>query len=295
MPARLLDGKQLAQTMQAEIATQAAAFLHKHGVKPGLAAVLVGDNPASRVYVRNKRKACQQVGFESWLHELPAGTSQQHLLGLIDRLNADAAVHGILVQLPLPGQIDEAAIIQAVAPLKDVDGFGPENLGLLAAGHPRYLPCTPHGVQQLLVRNSIPVEGAHVVIVGRSNIVGRPLALILMQKASGANATVTVCHSRSRDLAHLTRQADIVVVAIGQPRFLKADMIRPGAVVVDVGINRLPDGKLVGDVDFEPVSQVASAITPVPGGVGPMTIAMLLFNTLQAATILARRVSEGPR
>jgi methylenetetrahydrofolate dehydrogenase (NADP+)/methenyltetrahydrofolate cyclohydrolase len=250
-----------------------------------LAAVLVGDNPASRVYVRNKRKACQQAGFESWLHELPHQTTQAELLELVDRLNGDSAVHGILVQLPLPPQIDEAMIIQTVSPLKDVDAFGPENLGLLAAGHPRYLPCTPLGVQQLLLRNGVRLEGAHVVIVGRSNIVGKPLALILMQKTAGANATVTVCHSRSRDLSGLTRQADVVVVAIGLAQFLKADMVRPGAVVVDVGINRLPDGKLVGDVDFAAVSQVASAITPVPGGVGPMTITMLLHNTLSAAQL----------
>jgi methylenetetrahydrofolate dehydrogenase (NADP+)/methenyltetrahydrofolate cyclohydrolase len=183
----------------------------------------------------------------------------------------------------LPKQIDEATVIRAVSPLKDVDGFGPENLGLLAAGYPRYLPCTPHGVQQLLLRNGVQLEGAHVVIVGRSNIVGKPLALILMQKAAGANATVTVCHSRSRDIGALTRQADVIVVAIGQAHFLKADMVRPGAVVVDVGMNRLPDGRLAGDVDFEAVAQVASAITPVPGGVGPMTITMLLYNTLAAA------------
>jgi methylenetetrahydrofolate dehydrogenase (NADP+)/methenyltetrahydrofolate cyclohydrolase len=285
MPAILLDGKKLAQTMQAETAATAAAFAERYGIRPGLAAVLVGDNPASRVYVRNKRKACQQAGFESWLHELPHHTTQDELLELVSRLNRDPVVHGILVQLPLPPQIDEATIIQAVLPLKDVDAFGPENLGLLAAGHPRYLPCTPHGVQQLLLRNGVRVEGAHVVIVGRSNIVGKPLALILMRKTAGANATVTVCHSRSRDLAGLTRQADVVVVAIGQAHFLKADMVRPGVVVVDVGINRLPDGKLVGDVDFAAVSPIASAITPVPGGVGPMTITMLLHNTLSAAQL----------
>jgi len=252
-------------------------------IRPGLAAVLVGENPASQIYVRNKRKACEQAGMQSWLHEMPANTTQQQLLDLVARLNHDPAVHGILVQLPLPPQIDERAIIEATSPLKDVDGFTPTNLGLLAAGYPRYLPCTPHGVQQILLRNQIPVEGAHVVIVGRSNIVGKPLSLILMQKIKGANATVTVCHSRSRDIAAITRQGDIVVVAIGQARYLKADMVRPGAVAVDVGINRLPDGKLCGDVDFDPVSQVASAITPVPGGIGPMTITMLLFNTLQAA------------
>lgn len=283
MAAALLDGKDLAQRMQAELSAAVADFLQAHGIRPGLAAVLVGDNPASQIYVRNKRKACEKVGMTSWLHELPRETSQAQLLALIARLNADAAVHGILVQLPLPAQIDEASIIRAVAPAKDVDGFGPENLGLLTAGHPLYLPCTPHGVQQLLVRNGIPLEGAHVVILGRSNLVGKPLALILMQKAPDANATVTVCHSRSRNLADLSRQADVVVAAIGQAQFVKADMVRPGAVVVDVGINRLPSGQIVGDVDFEAVRQVAAAISPVPGGVGPMTITMLLHNTLEAA------------
>ena len=281
--ATLLDGKMLAQTMQAEIAAEVDVFFRRTGVRPGLAAVLVGENPASQIYVRNKRLACQKVGMESWLHALPKETTQAQLLQLIDQLNGDAQVHGILVQLPLPAQIEEAAIIDAVAPDKDVDGFGARSLGLLAMGRPRFLACTPLGVQQLLVRNNIPIEGRHVVIVGRSNIVGKPLALILMQKAKNANATVTVCHSRSENLAALTRQGDIVVVAIGQARFLKADMVRPGAVVVDVGMNRLPDGKLAGDVDFDAVAPIASAITPVPGGVGPMTITMLLHNTLRAA------------
>jgi len=285
MPAALLDGKKLAQTIQGEIALAAVRFEQKHGLRPGLAAVLVGNNPASHVYVRNKRKACTQTGIDSWLHELPEETTQFQLLDLIARLNADAKVHGILVQLPLPRQIDEATIIRAVTPIKDVDGFGPENLGLLVTGQPRYVPGTPAGVHQLLLRNGVVLEGAHVVIVGRSNIVGKPLALILMQKAAGANATVTVCHSRSNNLADLTRQADVIVVAIGQAKFLKADMVRPGAVVVDVGINRQEDGKLVGDVDFAAVREVASAITPVPGGVGPMTITMLLQNTLAAATL----------
>ena len=282
---QILDGKLLAQTMQAEIAAQAADFTNKHGLKPGLAAILVGDNPASQVYVRNKRKACDNVGMQSWLHQLPAATTQADLLHLIEQLNCDPQVNGILVQLPLPGQIEEPAIIAAVAPMKDVDGFGPESLGLLTTGHPRFLPCTPFGVQQILVRNHIAIDGKHVVIVGRSNIVGKPLALILMQKGAGANATVTVCHSRTRDITELTRQADIIVVAIGQARFLNKEMVRPGAVIVDVGINRGADGKLVGDVDFDAVKDVASAITPVPGGVGPMTITMLLHNTLQAAIL----------
>jgi methylenetetrahydrofolate dehydrogenase (NADP+)/methenyltetrahydrofolate cyclohydrolase len=286
MAAVLLDGKQLAQTMQAEIAAGAAEFTRTHGVRPGLAAVLVDDDPnsPSHTYVRNKRRACEKAGLASWLHQPPSTISQAELLDLIGRLNADPAVHGILVQLPLPRHINEAAIVDAVLPLKDVDGFGPENLGLLAAGRPRYLACTPHGVLQLLQRNNVPVAGSRVVVLGRSNIVGKPLALILMQK--GIDATVTVAHSRSRDIGELTRQADVIVVAIGRAHFLKADMVRPGAVVVDVGTNRRPEGSgLVGDVDFEAVRQVASAISPVPGGVGPMTITMLLYNTLQAARL----------
>jgi methylenetetrahydrofolate dehydrogenase (NADP+)/methenyltetrahydrofolate cyclohydrolase len=286
MTATLLDGKALAATMQAEVAAAVAELVRAGGPRPGLAAVLVGDNPASQIYVRNKRKACEKAGLASWLHELPAATSQADLLALIRRLNADPAVHGILVQLPLPPHYDEAAIVDAVTPSKDVDGFGPESLGLLAAGRPRFLACTPNGVHQLLVRNGVPVAGRHVVVVGRSNIVGKPLTLILMQK--GVDATVTVCHSRSRDIAALTRSADIIVVAIGKAKFLTADMVRPGAVVVDVGMNRLPDGTLCGDVDFAAVREVASAITPVPGGVGPMTITMLLVNTLRSAQLGAK-------
>jgi methylenetetrahydrofolate dehydrogenase (NADP+) / methenyltetrahydrofolate cyclohydrolase len=283
MTALLLDGQQLAQTMRAEIASAAAAWSQPHAIRPGLAAVVVGDNPASQVYVRNKRKACEQAGFASWLHQLPSTTTQNELLDLIARLNSDPAVHGILVQLPLPPHLDEAAVVDAVHPLKDVDGFGPVSLGLLTAGRPRLLPCTPNGVLELLVRNQIPLAGAHAVIVGRSNIVGKPLALLLLQK--GVDASVTIGHSRSRDLPALTRSADIVVVAIGKAEFLTADMIRRGAVVVDVGINRRPNGTLCGDVDFAAVRDVASAITPVPGGVGPMTITMLLHNTLLAAQL----------
>ncbi len=285
MTAVLLDGKQLAQTMQAEIAAEAAELLRTRGVRPGLAAVLVGDNPASHIYVRNKRRACEKAGLASFLHERPAHTSEAELLTLLAQLNADPAVHGILVQLPLPSHINESAIVDAVAPLKDVDGFSPHSLGLLAAGRPRFLACTPHGVLQLLVRNHIAIAGAHVVVLGRSNIVGKPLALLLMQK--GVDATVTVCHSRSKNIAALTRSADVLVVAIGQLRFLTADMVRPGAVVIDVGMHRLDDGSWAGDVDFAAVRAVASAITPVPGGVGPMTITMLLHNTLQAARSVA--------
>ncbi len=287
MTARLIDGKAIAATIRAEVTEQVRGFIAATGRAPGLAAVLVGDNPASQLYVRNKRRACSEVGITSSLHELPTNASQEDLLSLLAGLNSNPEVSGILVQLPLPRQIDEATIIRAVRPLKDVDGFGPESLGLLVAGHPRFLPCTPAGVQQLLIRSQVPIDGAHVVILGRSNIVGKPLALILMQKAAGANATVTVCHSRSRNLPELTRQADILVAAIGQAQFVRADMVRPGAAVIDVGINRLPDGRLVGDVDFDGVREVAGAITPVPGGVGPMTIAMLLSNTLQAARLQA--------
>ncbi len=289
MPAQLLDGNKLKQALEAELAAEVAKFVQAAGVRPGLAAVLTGSNPASQIYVRNKRKACERVGLTSWLHELPPETTRQQLLDLIDRLNADPAVHGILVQLPLPKQIPEEAIVRAVSPLKDVDGFGPESLGLLAAGRPRFLACTPFGVQQLLVRNGVPLAGAHVVVVGRSNIVGRPLSLILAQK--GVDATVTLCHSRSRDVAALTRTADVVVAAIGKLHFLRADMVRRGAVVVDVGMNRTPEGGLAGDADFEALRQVASAITPVPGGVGPMTITMLLHNTVQAAKLQRKALS----
>ena len=293
MTAVLLDGKALAQTMQAEIAADAAAFTQASGVRPGLAAVLVGDNPQSQSYVKSKQKACEKAGIASWLHHRPASTSQADLLALVAGLNADPAVHGILVQLPLPPHIDEAAIVDAVSPLKDVDGFGPESLGLLAAGRPRFLACTPYGVQQLLVRNNIPLAGVHVVVIGRSNIVGRPLSLILSQK--GVDATVTLCHSRSRDLAALTRTADIVVVAIGKLHTLRADMVRPGAVVVDVGMNRTPDGRWAGDADFDALRPIVSAITPVPGGVGPMTITMLLHNTVQAAKQIDAGTRSEPR
>ncbi len=292
MIARVLDGKALAEQIKQELTQRVRELTGRLGRPPGLAAILVGDNPASQVYVRNKRKACAEIGMASWLHQLPASTTQSELLRLVDALNRQAEVDGILVQLPLPRHIDVLAVMQTVDPRKDVDGFGPENLGLLAIGQPRYCPCTPLGVQQLLVRNGIEIEGRHVVILGRSNIVGKPLALMLMQKAPGANATVTVCHSQSRKLAELCHQADILVAAVGQARFVQSEWVRFGAVVVDVGINRLPDGKLCGDVDFDAVREKASAITPVPGGVGPMTIAMLLHNTVESAASLA---ADGPR
>jgi methylenetetrahydrofolate dehydrogenase (NADP+)/methenyltetrahydrofolate cyclohydrolase len=286
MTARKLDGKELAKLMRAEVANHIAERSALGLPLPGLAAVIVGDNPASHVYVRNKHKACADAGLASWVHNLSADTTQEQLLELVAKLNADPAVHGILVQLPLPKQINEDAVIRAIDPAKDVDCFHPVNLGLLAAGHPRYLPCTPHGVVQLLRRNGIETAGQEVVIVGRSNIVGKPLALMLTQKPTASNAafgdaTVTVAHTRTRDLAAVCRRADILVAAAGSPRFITADMVKPGAAVVDVGTNSV-DGKLVGDV-HESVAEVAGWLSPVPGGVGPMTITMLLVNTLAAA------------
>ncbi|HEV3145943.1 MAG TPA: bifunctional methylenetetrahydrofolate dehydrogenase/methenyltetrahydrofolate cyclohydrolase FolD [Gemmataceae bacterium] len=285
MPAQILDGKALAQTMQAEIAAQVAEQVRTGGPRPGLAAVRVGDDPASEIYVRNKTKACEKAGIASFQHHLPGTTTQPQLLQVIARLNTDPAVHGILVQLPLPKQIDANDIIAAVDPRKDVDGFHPENLGLLAAGAPRFVACTPLGVQQLLVRNGIEIAGSRVVILGRSLTVGKPLALLLMCKGAGGDATVTVAHSKSHNLAQIARSADILIAAMGQARFVTAAMVQPGAAVIDVGITRLPDGKLAGDVDFDAVKQIARAITPVPGGVGPMTITMLLHNTLLASRL----------
>jgi methylenetetrahydrofolate dehydrogenase (NADP+) / methenyltetrahydrofolate cyclohydrolase len=287
MPAHKIDGQALAKSMRAEIADAVARHVAAGGRRPGLAAVLVGENPASEIYVRNKRKACEDAGMASWLHRLPATATQADLLYLVERLNGDPAVSGILVQLPLPKQMDEAAVIRAVHPKKDVDCFHPENVGLLAAGHPRFLPCTPLAVREMLARTGIPTAGKRVAIIGRSNIVGKPLALILMQKPSLAfpeagDATVTVVHRGTTDLPAVTRQADIVVAAVGVPRFVTADMVKLGAVVIDVGINSV-DGKLVGDVDETTVVPVAGWLSPVPKGVGPMTITMLLHNTLRAA------------
>lgn len=284
MSGTILDGKALAAQLRDEIRQAAAKFTEQTGVTPCLAALLVGDDPASAVYVRSKRKACGESGMTSRLESLPADTTTADLLQRVDRLNADPEVHGILVQLPLPPQVDSAAVLRRVDPRKDVDGFHPENVGLLAQGHPRFIPCTPYGVQQMLIRAAVATDGAHAVIVGRSEIVGKPMALLLMHKGPGGNATVTVCHSRSRDLPGITRSADILIVAIGRPKFVTADMVRPGAIVIDVGINRT-DGGLVGDVDFESVRHVASRISPVPGGVGPLTVTMLLANTLAAARL----------
>lgn len=287
MTATILDGKAVALQIQAEIAQEVAQFKQQHDVVPCLVAVLVGDNPASEVYVRNKQKTCEKVGMTSRLERLASTAQPQDLLNLIAKLNADPTVHGILVQLPLPHGWDTNQVLDAVAPAKDVDAFGPENVGLICQGRPRFLPCTPHGVLQLLARYNIEVSGKHAVIVGRSDIVGKPLAMLLMQRSGPvgekvANATVTVCHSQTKNLAEITQQADILIVAIGKAQAITALHVRPGAVVIDVGINRTEQG-IVGDVDFDAVKSIASAVTPVPGGVGPLTIAMLLKNTLTAA------------
>ena len=292
MTAKILDGRALSKQLRQETAEKVAAFSQRtHGV-PCLAAVLVGEDPASQVYVRSKERACEKAGIQSNVHRIPASTTQAELLTLVAQLNADESVNGILVQLPLPDHIDEQAVLDLIDPRKDVDAFHPTNVGLLSQGRPRFLPCTPHGIQQLLHRYEIATTGKHVVVVGRSEIVGKPIASMLMQKNSGmgpdaANATVTVCHSRTADLPAVTRQADILIAAIGKPKFITRDMVRPGVVVVDVGINRTDEG-LVGDVDFDDITSIASAITPVPGGVGPLTIAMLLENTRIAAELQSR-------
>ncbi|MBI3836507.1 MAG: bifunctional methylenetetrahydrofolate dehydrogenase/methenyltetrahydrofolate cyclohydrolase FolD [Planctomycetia bacterium] len=287
MTAAILDGKKLAKQIRDELRDEVADFIENNAEVPTLAAILVGNDSGSEVYVRNKVTGCEQVGMQSRMYRLPAETSQDELLSLIAKLNKakDEPVHGILVQLPLPKQIDVTRILPAVSPLKDVDGFHPENVGRLVQGKPRFLPCTPFGIQQLLVRNKIEIAGRHVVVVGRSDTVGKPMALMLMQRGLGGDATVTVCHSKTNNLPEITRQADILIVAIGQPKFITAPMVKPGAVVIDVGIHRTGKG-LVGDVDFSGVSRVAGHITPVPGGVGPLTVTMLLVNTLAAARLL---------
>ncbi len=289
MPAKLIDGTTIGNQMRAELAGEIAA-LKARGVTPGLAVVLVGDNPASHVYVRMKGKACDDAGLYHETIRLPKETTEAELLALIERLNVDHKIHGILVQLPLPPQINSGRVLHRVDPGKDVDGFHPENVGKVSVGDPTgFRPATPYGVQQLLIRTPVETTGRHAVVVGRSNIVGRPMAALLLQDAPGGNATVTVCHSRTRNIGQITREADILIVAIGKPEFVTGDMIQPGAVVIDVGVNRVEDPalkqgyRLVGDVRFDEAKQVAAAITPVPGGVGPMTITMLLYNTVQAA------------
>ncbi len=282
MSALSIDGKAIAQEYRAELALRVAR-LRDAGIVPGLAVVIVGEDPASKVYVRNKSLACEAIGMRSQVYALPADISQGQLTGFVRRLNADEAVHGILVQLPLPRSLDTHAVIEAIAPGKDVDGFRYQNVGALVAGSPVFQPCTPLGVMKLLEHEGVALQGAHAVVVGRSNIVGKPMAMMLL----AADATVTVCHSKTRDLAAMTRQGDVLIAAVGRARLIRGDMVKPGAVVIDVGVNRLPDGKLAGDVDFDSVAPVASRITPVPGGVGPMTIAMLLANTLRAAERVA--------
>ncbi|SEK98798.1 methenyltetrahydrofolate cyclohydrolase [Roseateles sp. YR242] len=278
MTAQLIDGNALSKKLRGEVAARAAA-LTAQGVKPGLAVVLVGDNPASQVYVRNKVKACEEAGLHSVLEKYEATMSEAELLARVDALNRDPSIHGILVQLPLPAHIDSHKVIEAIAPEKDVDGFHLASAGALMVGQEGFKPCTPYGCMKMLEYIGYDIKGKHAVVIGRSNIVGKPMAMLLLQ----ANATVTVCHSATPDLAHFTRQADIVVAAVGKRNVLTADMVKPGAVVLDVGMNRTEDGKLCGDVDFAGVREVAGWITPVPGGVGPMTITMLLVNTMESA------------
>lgn len=277
--AEIIDGKKVAEHLRKEVTEEATKLKKETGIIPGLAALLVGNNPASQIYVRNKRKACEEVGIYSEEYRLPEETSENDLLSLIEKLNQDKKIHGILVQLPLPKEINEAKILKTVSPSKDIDGFHPENVGLLVEGNPRFIPCTPYGVIKLLDYYGIEIQGKEAVVVGRSNIVGKPVSLLLLHR----HATVTICHSRTKRLEEVTNRGDILVAAIGRAKFIKENMVKAGAVVIDVGINRLPDGKLVGDVDFENVQEKVSFITPVPGGVGPMTIAMLLWNTLSSA------------
>lgn len=280
MTAKIIDGKAISAAERRKIAEETAKLKSEHGIVPGLAVIIVGNNPASEIYVRNKHKACIEVGFNSWIYRLDENASQDELNGLIDRLNADDNVHGILCQLPLPGGLSEEEVIDRISPKKDVDAFGMENVGRIMLGRYRFLPCTPAGIMLLLREEGIDVGGKRAVVIGRSNIVGKPMAMLLLN----SDATVTVCHSKTADLSEITRKADIIVCAVGKADFLKGDMIKPEAVVIDVGMNRNKDGKLCGDVDFDSAVKVASAITPVPGGVGPMTITMLLRNTLTAAT-----------
>lgn len=288
MSAKIIDGKQVAADMRAELKAR-VADLKKKGIVPGLGVVLVGNDPASHSYVAAKEKACEETGLLSDDNRLPADASQEQLMAVIERMNEDPRINGILTQLPLPKQLDEEQVLLAINPDKDVDGFHPINVGRMVTGQRAFLPCTPHGVVQLLIRSGVALQGAEVVIVGRSNIVGKPLANILMQKSALGNATVTVCHTRTKDIAAHTRRADIVIAAAGSPGAITADMVKDGAVVIDVGVNRIEDKtrksgfRLVGDVDFEAVREKASLITPVPGGVGPMTITMLLYNTVESA------------
>ncbi len=295
MTAKIIDGKQVAAEMRAELKEEVAK-LKEEGIVPGLGVILVGEDPASQSYVRAKERACEEMGIYSDDNRLPADTTQQELIALINRMNADPKINGILVQLPLPKHLDESEVLLAISPNKDVDGFHPTNIGKMVAGQHAFLPCTPHGVIKLLQRNGVKIEGAHVVIVGRSNIVGKPIANMLIQKNENGNATVTVCHTRTKDLAYHTRQADIIIAAAGRPNTITVDMVKDGVVVIDVGVNRVEDAtkkkgyRLTGDVDFEKVKEKASLITPVPGGVGPMTITMLLYNTVESAKKAAGKI-----
>jgi methylenetetrahydrofolate dehydrogenase (NADP+)/methenyltetrahydrofolate cyclohydrolase len=290
MTAEIISGKEVAQTIRAELSAEVAELKAQHGIVPGLCTVLVGEDPASVSYVTAKGKACEDIGMKSFHYELPADTSEEKLLRLVDELNHNDEVHGILVQLPLPKHINEGKVLLAIDPDKDVDGFHPVNVGRLVIGEELFPPCTPAGIQELIVRSGTPTTGAEVVVVGRSNIVGKPIAIMMLQKKVGANATVTVCHTRTRDMAAHTRRADILIVAAGKQNAVTAEMVKPGATVIDVGVNRIGftssgKAKLVGDVDFEAVKEVAGKITPVPGGVGPMTITMLMKNTVRAAKL----------
>ena len=292
MTAQIISGTEIARQIREELAREIAELKEKHNLIPGLATVLIGEDPASQVYVGQKEKTSLALGIYSERHDLPAETTQKDLMALVDKLNQDPKIHGILVQLPLPKHLDETEVLYAINPKKDVDGFHPVNVGKLMIGEPDYLPCTPHGIQQLLVRSGVEISGAEVVVLGRSNIVGKPIANILLQKKEGANATVTICHTGTRDISFHTRRADILIVAAGRPKAVTADMVKEGVVVIDVGVNRIgktAEGKaiLAGDVDFETVKEKARAITPVPGGVGPMTIIMLMTNTVRAAKLAA--------
>ncbi len=292
MTAKLIKGAEVAAQIREELKQEIADLKAKHNVVPGLVTVLVGADPASQVYVGQKEKTSKELGIYSERYDLPEKTSQKELIDLIVKLNNDPKINGILVQLPLPKHLNEEQVLMTIDPKKDVDGFHPVNVGRLMIGEPDYLPCTPAGIQQLLIRSGAKIEGAEVVVVGRSNIVGKPIANMLLQKAPGANATVTVCHTKTRDIAFHTRRADILIAAIGKPKFITGDMVKEGAYVIDVGVNEIgktADGRriLSGDVDFEAVSQKAAAITPVPGGVGPMTITMLMMNTVRAAKVAA--------
>ena len=292
MTAKIISGSEVAKEIREELKKEVASLKERHNLVPGLVTILVGEDPASISYVTAKQKTSHELGFHSIQDNQPADMAEDDLLKLIDQYNKDSKIHGILVQLPLPKHIDEGKVLYTIDPRKDVDGFHPVNVGKLMIGEPDYLPCTPAGIQQLLIRSGTRTEGSEVVVVGRSNIVGKPIANILLQKREGANATVTVCHTRTKDMASHTRAADILIVAAGKPKAITADMVKEGAVVIDVGVNRIgktPEGKaiLCGDVDFEAVKERASAITPVPGGVGPMTITMLMMNTVKAAKLAA--------